>query len=234
MKVVETMSECRSNFGLRKVHQKPFFVHFFGADGAGKTTQGEMLARHMKREGIDNKLVRIRSGRTFASILYRLFKKLGSNLVELGGDGRVIRITIIRNNVHQQIWCLIELLSMIPWLVRGVFIPLRIGKVVIAERYMIDAIATIAYLVNDPLWSKSFLARLLLRFIPRNSVLICLDASYAVIAERKGSFVDPKQYIEFQRKTYLAFAKTMGAYTIDTSTTSPVETHNLICQHINV
>jgi len=219
---------------IPEAQQMPVFIHFFGADGVGKTTQAKMLACYLRKKGVNTKLVRIRSGRTFASLLYRLFGKLDSNLIELGEDGRVIRINTIRGTPHQQIWFLIEFLSMIPWIIRGIFVPLAIGKTVIAERYVIDAIATIAYLVNDPRLSKSFSSRILLSFIPRNSVLIHLDAPYTTIAERKGSFADPIKYIEYQRKTYLEFAKMMGAITIDTSTRSMDETHHLICQNLNL
>lgn len=218
---------------MKKFHEKRLFIHFFGADGVGKTTQGEMLVRHLKEMGIDSKLVRIRSGRTLASILYRLIHRLDSKLVELGGDGRVIRINMFRNNSQKQIWCLIEIVSIAPWFVRGVFVPLAIGKTVVAERYMIDAIATIAYLINDRLWPNSFLARLLLKFIPRNSIFVHLDASYGMIEKRKGFSVDPREYIEFQRSTYLAFAKATSAITIDTSKLSASETHNMICQYLD-
>lgn len=214
--------------------ERAFFIHFFGADGTGKTTQGRMLSKYMKKKGIKNKLVRIRSGRTLASILYEFFKKFDSNLVELGGDGRVIRINSLRTSFDKKIWCSIEFLSILPMLLRSVFIPMALGKIIIAERYMIDAVATIAYIINDPSWSEHFLAKLLLKFIPRNSIFILLDANYKDIAERKGSSVDPKEYIEFQRRTYIAFAKTTDAVIIDTSTRSPVETHNVICTYLKI
>lgn len=209
-----------------------FFIHFFGADGVGKTTQARALAHYLGKAGIDVKLVRIRSGRTLASLMYKFFIKVDSCHIELGEDGRVIRINMMKGTPHQQIWSLIEIVSMIPWLVRGVFIPLVMGKTVIAERYIIDAIATIGYLVDNPQWSESFLAKFLLRFIPTNSIFIHLDAPYAAIAKRRNGLADPREYIEFQRKTYLEFAKRMHAITIDTSFFSLEETHKLIRQHL--
>jgi hypothetical protein len=191
-----------------------------------------MVASCLREKGIDTKLVRIRSGRTLASLLYMFFKKINSDLIELGGDGRVIRLNMMKGKPSQRLWSLIEFLSMIPWLVRGVFVPRALGKSVVAERYVIDAIATIGYLVDSPQLSESFLARIMLSFIPSNNILIHIDAPYAVIERRKGSYVDPLEYIEFQRRTYFAFAKRMGAITIDTSSLSKEETHNAICQHI--
>ncbi len=217
-----------------RVDKRSLLLHFFGADGAGKTTQAKLLFFRLRQSGVKAKLVRIRSGRTLASILYRLFVRLDSNLTEIGGDGRVIRIKFIRNKFDRQIWSWIEFLSMIPWLLRGIFIPLLLGKTVVAERYIIDAIATIAYIIDDPDWSESFLARLMLHFIPKNSILIHIDAPYTTIQRRKGSYVDPLEYIEFQRRTYFAFAKRMNAITIDTSVLSKEETHNAICKHLRI
>jgi len=217
-----------------KVKDTPAFIHFFGADGTGKTTQAMMLSKRLKKIGIDNKLIRLRSGRTLASILYRFYKKLDSHIVVLGGDGRVLRITTINNALGRQIWSLVEILSMIPLLILNVSIPIARGRTVVAERYMVDAIATIAYFVDDPSWIKSFWAKLLLRFIPQGSVLIYLDAPFVTIAQRKGPSVDPEDYIEFQRRIYAAFAKYTGAITIDTSTFLETQTHNLICQYLNV
>jgi ubiquinone/menaquinone biosynthesis C-methylase UbiE/thymidylate kinase len=217
-----------------KVKDTPAFIHFFGADGTGKTTQAIMLSNRLKKIGIDNKLIRLRSGRTFASILYRFYKKLDSHTLVLGGDGRVLRITTINNAFGRQIWSLIEISSMIPLLILNVSVPIARGKTVVAERYMVDAIATIAYFVNDPSWIKSFWAKLLLRFIPQKSVLIYLDAPFVTIAQRKGSSVDPEDYIEFQRRIYAAFAKYTGAITIDTSALLEKQTHNLICRYLNV
>lgn len=208
------------------------FIHFFGADGVGKTTQARMLARHLRKKGVNTKLVRIRSGRTIASLLYMFFKRIDSDLVEMGEDGRVMRLKMLKNKLDRQIWSLLEFLSMIPWLLRGVYIPLLFDKTVIAERYIIDAIATIAYLIDDKKWTESFLATLLLKFIPSNSVLIHIDAPYVVIQKRKGGRADPVEYIEFQRKTYFTFAKKMNAITIDTSNISKEETHIMICQYL--
>lgn len=208
----------------------PRFIHFFGVDGVGKTTQATFLACWLKRNGINVKIVRIRSGRTFASLLYRFLGKLATKYMEYGGDGRLLRINLIKSAAAKQFWSLIEFISMIPWLVRSVFIPLSMGKTIVAERYVIDAIATISYLINDPRWSNSFLSRLLLRFIPCNdSIFIHLDAPYEEIMRRRGIFTDPRKYIEFQRIIYNKFAKALSAIMIDTSMLSKEETFKLIC-----
>lgn len=215
-----------------KVYNLPVFVHFFGADGVGKTTQARMLLYYLKKKGINVKLVRIRSGRTLSSILYMFLKKINSNLIEVGEDGRVIRLKMIRNKIDRQLWSLLEFISMIPPILLGVFIPLALNKTVIAERYIFDAIATLAYLINDLKWTDSFLAKLLFKFIPKNTIFIHLDASYTSIQKRKNSHADPKEYIDFQRRTYSNFAKKMEAIVINTSNLSKEETHAIIRRYL--
>jgi len=208
------------------------FIHFFGADGVGKSTQANLLAYYFKKNCVDVKVVRIRSGRTIASIVYKILRTLTPDLLEYGGDGRVIRLYNIRNSFQKQMWSLIEFLSMIPYLLFSVYLPLSQKKIVVAERYIIDAIATIAFLIDDLLWPKSFLARCMLKFIPRNSVFIFLDASYKDISRRRGTRADQQEYIEFQRTIYRAYARALRAFKIDTSVTSIKETAMYIRKYL--
>lgn len=96
-------------------------------------------------------------------------------------------------------------------------------KIVITERYVVDSIASIAYTVNDPNFPASPPSKLLLKFLPRNAVLIHLDATYEEIAKRRGGRADPKDYVEFHRSVYDKLSKTLKAVKLNTAQLSVEE-----------
>jgi len=98
------------------------------------------------------------------------------------------------------------------------------GRVVIAERYLIDSIVSIAYSLNDPNFTSSFIAKTMLCLIPKNSILIHLDSDYEEIERRRRNMADPKEFIDFQRLIYGKLSKSLGAIEISTSRMSVEET----------
>ena len=169
----------------------PRFIHFFGPDGAGKSTQVNLLLNMLKSKGIRARICWIRSPRTlafFASVLllrigfYRVSLtslgkieelpldyrsklkkiKLLGRPVSWGGDvninpwrdviidnkGNMIvceKIPAIdRSRVLRSIWSLIELVSVLALILYKGYFQLLRGYVIVAERYVIDTVATIA------------------------------------------------------------------------------------------
>lgn len=235
-------------------HSKPSlrFIHFFGPDGAGKTTQVKILTKHMRQHGIQAHTYWVRSPHTLAFLLWKLLVKIGFTREVVNPFGPPGKLPAVdRNELLRRFWSAVELLGVLPLIARADF-SLRRGQVLVAERYLLDTITTVAYFLNDINFLKSWVSSLLIHFIPPGTVFIFLDAEYATIFQRRAPLfakpglrelrrgygatpncpVEPRSFIEFQRKSYRILAKLFDPLIINTSMHSVEETTNLILRYL--
>ncbi|MEM4468906.1 MAG: hypothetical protein QXS32_07580 [Candidatus Nezhaarchaeales archaeon] len=209
------------------------FISIFGPDGSGKSTQARILAKHLVNRGLKVKLVWIKSRHTLAYIISRVFAKLSPRFLVLNPHGTIIRINAINNNpIGRLIWPWIEFMSILPLVILRVYLPLLMGYVIVAERYMVDSVVSIAYWLNDSNFLSSFIARTMLRLIPKRSMLVYLYSDYEEIRRRRGNMADPKDYVCFQKLAYNKLARMLGAIRIDTSQRSIEGTASAIRDHL--
>jgi thymidylate kinase len=196
-------------------------ISVFGPDGSGKSTQVTILVSYLVAEGFDVKQVWIKSYHTFSYLLFRLYEKCLPSSVVLNPDEAVIRINAVnKSSSSRLIWAWIEFVSILPCLVWRVYLSLLMGKVVIADRFLVDSIVAISYTLDQENFASTLLGRVMQCLIPRNSVLIYLDTTYGEIRARRGKRADSRDYIEFQRRLYNRLAEKLGAYEIDTTHTT--------------
>lgn len=214
----------------------PRLIAFIGPDGAGKSTQAELLVNYFQSNKTKVRKVWIRSPHTLAYLLSRLFMKIGIYRTVSNPFGRQLKVPAVHTNWWFRLfWSMIELVSVLPLILFRVYIPLFLGYTLIADRYLVDTVVTIAYFLNDLGFSKSRTAKLLLCFIPKNTVFIHLDSDYSTILKRRSLMVEPYDFIEFQRVGYKIMGKSIGAVYIDTSNTTVRQTFTRImrCLRIN-
>jgi len=230
----------------------PSMIHFFGPDGAGKSTQTNILLKKIRRENAKVKMCWVRSPHTLAFILWRLMVKIGFYRTIYNSLGASFKYPAVdRSKVLRLFWAFLEFVSVLPIIIRVRFWLLK-GYKLIAERYILDTVTTIAYFINDLNFLKSRIARLLFYFIPKDTVFIFLDSNYETIFHRRAGLfevqntnaqgkvyglapkgvVEPRNFIEFQRTAYKALARHFNSLEIDTSTSSIRETSNLISAYL--
>jgi hypothetical protein len=139
------------------------------------------------------------------------------------------RPLVNQNRVTKFLWVVLELVSVLPVVLREVAIPALRGRALIAERYLLDSVATIGFFVQDESFVDSWAARFLYRLIPRDTLLVYLDADYPSILQRRGEIAEPEEFIAFQRRVYGILAERMRALVIYTPDHTIEETHALIC-----
>ena len=207
-----------------------FFVSIFGPDGVGKSTHAKILANDLRIRGYKVGIVWIKSCHTLAYVLSRLYKKIDSRNVELNAYGMIVRIyPLCSNRLNRFLWALIEFVSLLPWIILKVYLPLTImKKFVISDRYLIDSVVTIAYMINDTTFDSSYIAKLMLSLIPRNSALIYLIADYNTILKRRGKMAESKEFYYFQKRMYDRLSKRLGAIKIETTNRDILETAKVI------
>jgi hypothetical protein len=206
-------------------------VHFFGPDGAGKTTQVEKLAAHIEKQGVHVHKTWVRSPHTLAFVATMLLHRLGLRERFYNPFGHLIvsRPRVDQNKVSRFLWVVLELVSVMPVVLREAVIPAVRGRALIAERYLLDSIATIGFFVQEEGFVDSWAARFLYRLIPRDTLLVYLDADYPSILQRRGEIAEPEEFIAFQRHVYGILAERMRALVIYTPDHSIEETHAIIC-----
>jgi thymidylate kinase len=206
-------------------------VHFFGPDGAGKTTQVAKLAAYVEKQGVKVHKTWVRSPHSLAFVATMLLYRLGLRERFCNPFGQVIvsRPRVDQNRVSKFLWVVLELVSVLPVVLREAAIPALRGRALIAERYLLDSVATIGFFLRDESFVDSWAARFLYQLIPRDTLLVYLDADYPTILQRRGERAEPEEFITFQRRVYGILAARMRALVIYTPDHTIEQTHALIC-----
>jgi len=219
-----------SVFGVKMALGRHFprAIIFFGPDGAGKSTQTSLLMRYLISHRRHPWRTWIRGRHSVAFVFANLLAKLGyCQIVEVSG-GKIRKVFDPRLLPKlRPIWGLIEFVSVLPWIVLRVYLPSVMGYTIVAERYVIDTLVYLGYWLGYD-FLKSFLARILWRFIPEDSVIIHLYAETKKLLERSLDDEATPDFICFQQKVYLELARKLGAVSINTSQFDVKETYQQI------
>lgn len=213
----------------------PRLIIVTGVDGSGKTTTARFLVKYLKSNGCKTRYVWIKSLHTLAFLISRVFESLGWHRVIQNPN----RVTISRFELpdsasHHKIWPFIEFISVLPWIILRIHLPLFLGFTIVADRYLIDTIVSISIGVRDPLFMNSFLGKLLLRMIPKEAIIIHLDVDLINILNRKPNIEYTNQEIMRQITLYRLLAKGIGAYSINTAILNAKETTVLVLDLITL
>lgn len=227
----------REGFDIRPVKVSklaPRFIYFLGPEGAGKTTMAGLLSHQIKVAWAKKvRIIEIRSSHLHVHYLKKLFMKLGRVEYYKYPLGTLIpRIDRLYLNRVIKLWLFMEFIAIIILVLIKVRMYLLLSYIVICTRYVIDTIVDLlAYTLAAP-QGRSVLCRLisplLLRLIPKCSLIIYLNADYDTLIKRykkRGSYVEPPNWINFYKETSFKLLKTIShSYKItfiDTNFKSP-------------
>jgi thymidylate kinase len=213
----------------------PKLIIFFGPDGSGKTTQSRLLASHFNQMGFKVRLVWIRAHHSLASILSKILASFGYYRIIIISKKESYKLFDVRSLPRlKRFWGFIEFISVLPWILIKVKLPLLLGYVVIADRYVVDTIVSVAHFFGDYEYLSGYAAKILLTMVSKDAFLIHLDAKTEVILERRKDEEIDVDFIRFQRKAYPLFAASLGALSIDTSNKDATDTFNVILGETNI
>ncbi len=196
-------------------------VYLFGSDGTGKTTHADLLALYLERKGYRTRRATVKQHHTLSYVLLKLltYKKPDKESINYFGFdnqlGRKIRAP----------WKILELISVIPAVFYRVLLPLFLGYLVVCDRYLIDTLVTLSYFLKDPKILSSPASKLLLKLIPKRSLLFCFEADTNTILQRKKDEPLTVQLIDYYKNAYRHLSQWSGlrAILIDTSNNSVEE-----------
>jgi thymidylate kinase len=205
-------------------------IVFFGPDGSGKTTHSNLISTLLKKKGRRVSNVRIRANHTISFVLIKAMQKLGliDQDVFWYGLDKSLAARLLR------LWPYIEFVSIVPLVILRVCIPIKLGFTVVCERYVIDTIVSVAYLFGDPNLVGGLPERVLLGFIPKNSLIVYLTANEDLLLMRRKDEPVTKKFINFQLLLYNVYAKKLNAISVDTSRVEKNRVQETIRSRLNL
>jgi len=213
--------------GLSNMRLK--LVMITGIDGSGKTTISKLLVKHLRLRRYRVNYVWIKSLHSMAYLIYRLFRNITNEKFILNPNRIIVpRFDPTDYKGFSKLWLSLEFFSVLPWILLKVYLPIFLGFVVVADRYVIDTIVTLSVRVRELYFVNSFIGRLLLRMIPKETIIIHLDVDLDIVLRRRYDIEYTLREIENQILLYRKLAKRVGAYNINTAKLSIEETLGLV------
>ena len=175
-----------------------------GLDGSGKTTQSKKLMEYFRNHKIDCEYIWLRYPNLlslpFAGLL-RLFNVSAFPLTQVRKNAG---INNLKNHlILKKIWRRILLLDFKFVTFFKIIIPIEKGKILILDRFVIDALVDLAIITGKDEFQKT--SENFLKLIPANSKIFLLDLNPTISFERNKE--EELETLITKRKLYIEIAK---------------------------
>ncbi|MFZ5516795.1 MAG: thymidylate kinase [Candidatus Zhuqueibacterota bacterium] len=164
----------------------PRFIYFAGVDGTGKSTFVDMLIRDLDKKGVKGKRVWLRFNYFFTRfiLLYCRLTGLtrrvdqGEKVISVHDFHKSKRIAKAVQYMHFIDTCIMYFIK--------VYIPLKFSKtVILCDRFVYDILADFMLESKDMELLDSGIARMFLKLIPRQAIIIFITLDKETILKRK-------------------------------------------------
>ena len=169
-------------------------IYFTGCDGTGKTTHAKLVLHYLTKIGIKAVYTNVKIHHVLSYILLTLWLRYNNSVILYIGSKAIHRA--------RTAWLLLELLSIIPALLFRVFIYMALGYIIVCDRYVVDTITTLSLFLNYKALLHSSIAIAFIKLVPKQSLVIFLDADTNTILNRKYYEALTHSIVDYYRKAY--------------------------------
>lgn len=184
-----------------KMNPKICLITFCGLDGSGKTTQATKLIDYMKKNKIDCEYVWLRAPEKLTLPFSVLLRILGLSKTLKTESGKRKGVTdLSKHKLLQKIWKKLLFLDLkfVSWY--KIKRPLKKGKVVVVDRYVIDTLVDLVVDTKDESVIEEA-APTYLKILPSNSQIVFLDIDPETSYERNKE--ENFEILNLRRSLYL-------------------------------
>jgi thymidylate kinase len=218
---------------------QPQVIAFIGTVGSGKSTHMKLLYSKLKQKGLNTKVSFLKTGHLFAFVLESfLAKMLAGNRKDVFPIRALVEEKPYIFKKIFRLWLDLDLISIVIKFLAEIYLPLKLGYIVLVEEYIPATISDYIYLskiIDFPLKMNPFAIKFLLTLMNlcNPTQIVFLDARDDILVSRwkmRESFNEREDYILMQRTLLLQLSKKLSCkfLYINTGTKTIEKTHELI------
>ena len=187
-------------------------------DGSGKTTLANWIAKCLRSKGYKSRYVWIKAQHTLAFLISKVLTAFGWNRTFRNPKGiAVSSFRVHEGTFARKVWPVIEFLSVLPLIIFKVKLPILFGYKIVFDRYLIDTIVSISLNTQNMSFADSFIGRLLLKMMPKECVVIILDADLSTVLKRRPDIEYSFDEVTNAMKLYRVLGRKMKAFSLNTT-----------------
>lgn len=210
-------------------------IYFFGPDGAGKTTHAILISSWLRERGFKVWKTSVKFHHMLSYVVLKLLctgDLTKSPLIYKGFSGDLAK----RIRVP---WILLEFVSLALTILYRVIIPMSLGYVVVCDRYVLDTLVTLSYFLKDPRLLVGRFFKIMVGLLPKDVILLYLDAETKVLLDRKRDEPLSHDMINYYRISYNIIIRQLrdlgkDLMIADTSEKTIGDVHRVIVKYLTV